>query len=280
MNSSLLVIIAAILWGTSGLFIKWLALPIVVMAFFRSSVPVISLSLWFAIKRQNPFHGKWGYMAVCGLITAARMACFFIGFTMADISTAVLILYTYPIWTTLLSALILKERISSRHWGLLALSFLGICLIFSTHEINFQAGQFVGLSAMLISAILHALFVVLVKRWSADYSPLETVFYQNLLPSIIFTTLATHLIADVSAVKVAAASLFSFIAGLVAFALFFQGLKKLSASKAALLSYCEALSTIILGIIVLNETFSTNTIIGATMIIGSAVTMLRSRTSP
>ena len=49
-------------------------------------------------------------MLIASSINAARMFLYFIGFTYASIANAVIVLYTWPIFATLLGLMFLKEK--------------------------------------------------------------------------------------------------------------------------------------------------------------------------
>ena len=76
------------------------------------------------------------------------------GFGYADLSSAVIILYTWPLFATLFSWLFLKEAIPRRNLWLLPCFILGIVVIYADGEISFSSRSFIGLTSVLIAAIL------------------------------------------------------------------------------------------------------------------------------
>ena len=55
MNPYLEVILAAVIWGSSGVFVKLINLNPFVISFFRTAIPMLVLSVYFIIIQNNPF---------------------------------------------------------------------------------------------------------------------------------------------------------------------------------------------------------------------------------
>lgn len=85
--------------------------------------------------------------------------------------------FTTPIWTAVLAALFLKERITPLRAGAIALGFVGILAITRP---GLQAIHPASL-AVLGAALGYAASNVLVKSLSATDSPLTIIFYMTLL---------------------------------------------------------------------------------------------------
>ncbi|MFO7977682.1 MAG: DMT family transporter, partial [Bacteroidales bacterium] len=187
LNPYLAIVMASTIGGSSGVFIKLLGLPSTSITFFRMFIPVAVLLIYFAWKRKPLFRGNYGIMLVASGLNAARMFLFFVAFLYTTIGNAVIILYTWPIFAVLFSALFLKEKITLRTVLLIGMAFLGIVIMYINKEISFGNQDFVGMAAMLLSAIIFSMTAVIFKHKLKDYGKTETIFYQNLLGAIIFT---------------------------------------------------------------------------------------------
>lgn len=104
-------ILAGVIWGLSGLFVKYLHLPPTTVTFFRLAVPTFILLLFFIIKKIKLFHGNNKLILLASTLNAARVFLYTVGFTFASIGNAVIILYTWPVFTTIFSILFLKEKV-------------------------------------------------------------------------------------------------------------------------------------------------------------------------
>jgi len=264
------VILAAIIWGSTGAFVKYLQLPPTTMSFFRLAIPTLFLLVFFLIKKKPLFKGSNKMMFLASTLNAGRMFLYFLGFTLTSIGNAVIAVYTWPIFVTVLSIIFLKEHISKRNAALLVLSFIGMVFIFLNREFSFADKDFIGISAIVVSALIYAITVLIYKKGFERYSRAETLLYQNFvgalvfIPFLFFNPLPTMLQTSV-------ATGYGAFIGLVGFGLFFSGLKQIRASTASVLTYVEVVSGILFGILLFKEVLEWNVIVGGALIIASTV---------
>lgn len=270
-KATIAVLIAATLAGASGVFVKYMSMPATSMSAIRTGLPVFLLGLYLLLQRKPILREGYSHMLLASLINALRMYLFFIAFIYASIANVVLILYTWPISVTLFSVIFLKEQVSRKTIGLLGLAFLGILIVFSNKEFNFENNDFVGMAAALGSATLYATTVVIFKKESASYSPAEIIFYQNLLGALIFIVLFFLCDPWPSQQDVLIGSSHALLLGMVGFLFFFFALKHLPASKVSLLAYIEIVSALCFSVFLMKEPLTPNMILGGTLIIGATL---------
>lgn len=267
LNPYLEAVLAGIIWGSSGIFVKYLNLPPTTTTFFRLAVPTVILLLFLVIKKIKIFHGDNKLILFASILNAGRVYLYTVGFTLASIGNAIIILYTWPIFSTILGVLFLKERVPKRTSFLLFIAIIGTSLIYLNKEFSFSDKNFVGMTAMLFSAIIYALTVIIFKKESEKYSKYETIFYQNLIGAIIFIPfiLINKPLPTLSQINLGI--VYGAIIGLVGFVFFFSALKRIKVSTVSLLSYSEVVSAIILAIIFFQESFTWNMVVGGSLII-------------
>jgi drug/metabolite transporter (DMT)-like permease len=115
-----------------------------------------------------------------GVHYAAQYA-WFAALTMIPLAQVVTIEFTMPLWTVLLAAAFLGERID--RWKLLAvaLGLAGVGLIVRPHASGLSAGQAVALAA----AVGFALSVTLIKSLTASDSALAIIFWMLIMQSVL-----------------------------------------------------------------------------------------------
>ena len=141
-NASLLdpalIILAAVFWGSMGLFVR----PLSARGFSSLQITTARLTFGalvfcgflllrdpkgFRIHRQDiPLFLGLGFASVLFFTV-----CYFTAITMMPLSTAAILLYTSPIWIMLMSVLFFHEKLSSRKMLALALAFGGCVLVCS-----------------------------------------------------------------------------------------------------------------------------------------------------
>lgn len=276
LNPYLAIIIAATIGGSSGVFIKLIDLPATTITFFRMAVPVIVLLGYLHYKGTKLFRGNYRIMMVASVLNATRMFLFFVGYLYTSIGNAVIILFTWPIFGSLFSAIFLKEKVSLRTALLIGLAFMGIVIMYLNKEISFGNEDFIGMAAMLLSAILFSVTAVIFKKELVYYSRTETIFYQNLVGAVAFLPLLFIHAPVPSALQIGAASLYGFLIGIVAFTLFFHALRRLKMSHYALFTYWEVIAALFFGVLFFREQITWNMLVGGSLILATGI-MLRKK---
>lgn len=264
-------ILAAIIWGTSGPFIKITQLPPSTLVFFRTALPTLILAGCFFATSTPLFRGNNRRLLLASAINSARMLLYFVAFTSTSIGNAVVILYTWPLFAAIFASLFLKERIPFKNILLILLAFAGILIIYSNNNFSFQNKDVIGITAMLGSAALNALMVILFKSELKKHSKWKAIFYQNLIGALLFLPFLFINSPFPNTFQTSTAIIYACLIGLVAFGLFFSALNKLPASTTSALTYFEAISGICFGILFFNEILTIEFIIGGLCIIMSAV---------
>ncbi|HUQ85724.1 MAG TPA: DMT family transporter [Candidatus Limnocylindrales bacterium] len=266
-NPYLEVIIAAAIFGTAGIFVKIIDLPATTITFFRVAAPTFILFMYFGLKRQNIFKTATKMVIFISLLNALRMYLWLFAYLHTSVGNAVIILYTWPVFTVLLGPLIIKEKLTKQKLALALIAFIGIVIIFSNKEVSFGNKDFIGMLAMLVSASLSAVTTLLFKPQSKHYTKQQLVFFQNVAGAIIFLPFLFINQPYPTLSQASLASIYSALIGLVAFLLWFSALKKIKASTLAIISYTEVVSAIILGALILKEGITPNMVIGGAIIL-------------
>ncbi|MGB2924810.1 MAG: DMT family transporter [Limnothrix sp.] len=280
MNPIVQIAIATILLGSSGVFIKSADLSPFVMTFFRAGIPLALVSGLFFYRKEPLFFGATPLLLFISFLDAVRGLCYVIGFSYADLSSAVIILYTWPLFATLFSRIFLKEAIPKRNLWLLPCFLIGIVIIYANDEISLSSRNFLGLTSVLLSAILVAVTVVMYKTKSVDFSVYRLIFYQNFFAGVLAFPFLLFTRPWPNAFEITMGTTYGFLVGLIAFIFFFSALSKLKASTTALLCYLEVLSTIIFGIVFFREQLSPNVILGAALILSGSFFLKKDTENP
>lgn len=273
-NPYLKVILAALLWSTSGIFVRLLKFSPGVFSFFRMVVPAVFLFIFLKLQKKTLIKGHLGLLLLGSLLNALRMFLYYFSYTYTSLGNAVVILYTWPVFMTILSLIFLKEKINIRNFILLIAAFLGIVIVFLNKKFSFHDKDFIGMTAMLLSSIIYSFSLLIFKKKTTEYSGLEITFYQNIVGAILCIPFI-FMLPEISIIQLSLISLQGFLVGVMAFFFFFSALKELTSAKASLLSYIEVLSTICISILIFNEPFTWNLLFGGILILTSVIFLKR-----
>jgi drug/metabolite transporter (DMT)-like permease len=109
--------------------------------------------------------GAWIVLAACGLfnITGWHLLGAY-GVSVLNSGRGAILSFTMPLWTMLLGAWFLGERITVRGLSALALGMLALALLFAT-ELDAARAAPIGTLAMLGAALCWAVGTTIMKRW-------------------------------------------------------------------------------------------------------------------
>jgi len=277
LNPYIEVVVAAVIWGSAGVFVKYLNLPAPTLTFFRLAVPAIILWAFFAYQKKPLFKGDNRLILFGSLLNVAKTFFYFLGFTLTSVGNAIIVYFTWPVFTAFLGAVVLKEKISKRNIYLFALAFAGIVFIFMNKKFSFSDYDFIGMAAMMASALATAAFMVIFKKVTVEYSKYEMIFYQNIVGAFLFLPFLFMGSPLPNLSQLAVVIIYSILIGIVGFVFYFSALKKIKVSTASFLSYFEPISAVLFGVILLGETISWNMAAGGSLIIISAMMLKRKR---
>jgi drug/metabolite transporter (DMT)-like permease len=280
MNPYLEVVTAALIWGTSGMLIKLIDTNSFMITFFRMAIPTALIGAYLFYKRKPVFRQNTKTVLLASFLNAVRTLFYFIGFNNTSIGNAIIMLYTWPIFVTLIGPFMLKERITPVKIVSLAAAFGGIIFVYIDKKFSFESSDFIGMSAMLFSAFVYAFSMILFKKTSADYSQIETTFFQNFVGAFLFLPAVFIVHPFPGPDKIALLFVFGIFIGIIGFALFFSALKKVKASIASSLAYLEIVSTLVYSAVFFGERFTWNMVVGGLLIVLSALIVQRYGSRP
>lgn len=186
-------------WG-----LNWPAMKIILRdwppLFSRGATGVVSTLILFTIaaasrERLSVPRKAWGALVFAAFTNVfAWMGFTTIAMTTLSISEAALLVYTMPIWATLLAWPVLGLRPKLRDVAGLVLGFAGLFILFSGHPLGGGSGRAAGIALALAAAIFFALGSLLIAR-SLPVSPISFVAWQiglGCVPMVLFGLAFEH----------------------------------------------------------------------------------------
>lgn len=167
-----------VVWGTSWPAMRTVFLEMPVWQFRAITCALGGVAL-LAITRFSGApvrlaRGDWVPLALASIfnMTVFHVATGY-GLKMIGAGHAAVVVYTLPLWTALLSALVLKERLAPRVFLGLALGMGGVGVL-ASHDFKALGSDPLGLVVVLSAAICWGVGTVLIKRrtWSAGVNAL------------------------------------------------------------------------------------------------------------
>jgi drug/metabolite transporter (DMT)-like permease len=270
-RSLLEIHLAVFLFGFPGLFGKWLALPPPVIVFGRVLFASLALAAVLGFGRRSfrviP-RRDLVLLAVCGLVLAAHWTMFFAAVQVSSVAVGLLAYSSFPVFTVFLEPLLTRERWDPASLAYALLCVLGIYLIipsFDLSDVVFR-GVLWGLGAGLTFSILSVLNRILAARQST----LAVAFYQDLFAGVFLFPAIVRLDFVLSGRDWALLAVLGVFCTAAAHSLFIDGMKRIPARTASILSSLEPVYGILLALLFLKESPSLRTVAGGAVILAAA----------
>jgi drug/metabolite transporter (DMT)-like permease len=172
-----LLVAAAVLWSLAGVLIKWVSLPALAVAGFRSAIALPVLLIFFGRRAVNFSAAQ----LIGGVAYAATVILFVSSTKLTTAGNAILLQYTAPLYVALLSGWLLHERTRWFDWVAIAAVLCGMSLFFLD---QLSAGGLTGNILAVISGFAFASLVLAMRR-QKDASPAGSAILGNLLTVLI-----------------------------------------------------------------------------------------------
>ncbi len=155
-------------------------LPTQEVVLARSSVG--ALLSWAVLRARgvSVLGNRRGLLLVRALLGYGGLSCFFYALAHLPLADATVIQYTNPVFTALLAAALLSERLRPRHISLTLVSLAGVVLMTRPDFLFGGLGERLDVAAAgiaLLGAVLSAGAYVAVRKLGATEDPLVIVFY-------------------------------------------------------------------------------------------------------
>lgn len=282
---TLFVIIAGICWGLISIFVHGLngaGMGSFDIMFVRTFIAIVLMFVVLLIFKREllkiSIKDIWMFIGT-GIISLTFFTyCYFTTIVNVGAATAVVLLYTSPIFVMLLSALFFKERITIKKVAALVMTFAGCLLvagIIGGGEKMTLASFFLGLCA----GIGYALYSIFAGFAVKKYSSITITFYTFLFSGISLLALPMLLNPVEVVSRMVSPGLILYSVGIavvctvVPYITYTIGLSKMEKSRAAVLVTVEPLVGTLIGIFVWKESADPLKLLGIVLIF-AAVTML------
>ena len=270
-------LLAMAIFGTIGLFVKFIDLPSTVIALSRGALGTLFLLVVVQFMRRRmdteSIKRNFKHLLIAAVALGFNWIFLFEAYRLTSIATATLAYYMAPVILILLSPLILKERVGFAKWICVICALIGMSLIAGIWEGSDQIALS-GIAMGLLAACFYAT-IVINNKFLNGLNPYDSAIVQLgiaalvLLPYVAFTEDFTSFSLDTQTIGL------TLIVGIVhtgvAYWLYFSALPKLEAARIAIFSYIDPAIAILLSVFVLMEPITTAGAIGAVLILGAAL---------
>lgn len=279
---SLLMFIASMLiFGTIGIFRRQIPLPSALIACVRGLLGggLLLIVMWAkrgrsAVRERLPARLVGNYV-LTGAIMGVNWILLFEAYEHTTVAIATLCYYMQPTIVVLLSPFVFREKLTGKKGICAAVAIAGMVLVSGVADGGAQpAGNVRGILLGLGAAVCYSAVVIMNKRISGTDVWQKTVIQLLSAGGVMIPYLLLTGVGSVGSLEMKTIGLL-LIVGIVhtgiAYMLYFGSMDGLKAQSIAILSYIDPVSALLFSALWLREPLSLAGIIGAVMIIGSAI---------
>ena len=277
-NSAFLMFVTSMLiFGTIGIFRKFIPLSSGFLAFARGLIGGVFLIVFVKLKGRSLFSGldrrTIGYLVLSGALIGVNWILLFEAYNYTSVSTATLCYYMQPIIVILASPVLFRERMTIRKVLCVIIALLGMYFV-SGASLNEQNSNAQGILFGLGAALLYAVVVIMNKKLrnidAFDKTILQLLSAAAVMvPYLLITGTFSGL--EINSRSAVLLLVVGIIHTGIAYVLYFGSIENLKAQTIALFSYIDPVSALLFSALLLHESFTTKGLIGAVMVLGAAV---------
>ncbi len=279
----LYIVMAGLLWGTSGIFFHLLSpfgFSPLQMTTMRGTVSAIAMILYALCGQRQLFRTTWKeflIFASSGVFIFGTATCYYAAIQASSVSTAVILMYTAPVFVLAYSVAFLGEKLTPLKGVAVALMLVGCALVSGiVGGMKFSlAGVVLGLS----SGLLYSAYNIVAKiEMSRKLNSLTATLYCFIVMAIVSLTFANPP-QMVALTRQNPAVIVPLILGIgigtcvLPYFFYTLSLRDLPAGTASALGMIEPMSATIFSVVFLNEQLGVASVCGIVLIL-VAVLML------
>ena len=271
-------IASMLIFGTIGVFRRFIPLPSALLAFARGILG--GLFLWLFIKLRNKSDGERPAprimlrLVITGAMIGINWMLLFEAYNYTTVAVATLCYYMQPTIVILLSPLVFGERLTGKKALCAVVSIAGMVLVSGVIGSGGQSVSMRGIALGLGAAFFYAAVIIMNKKTPGTEPYLRTTI---MLLSAGIVMLPYLFLTDgfSGAGFTPTAVLLLLVLGIfhtgIAYAMYFGSMDGLRVQTIAVFSYIDPVSALLFSALLLREPISALNIVGAVMIIGSAM---------
>lgn len=267
-----------LIFGTLGVVRRYVPLSSAMLALCRGALGSVFLLVFVLVrggKLKLPERKATLWLVLTGAIMGLNWMLLFEAYSYTTVAAATMCYYMQPTIVILLSPLVFRERLSGRKLACAAAAIVG--MLFVSGVLSGGIGQVQdirGIAFGLGAAALYATVIILNKKVVVEDIYAKTVVQLAgaalvMIPYVLLTEGVPEL--TLTAADIGMVLLVGIVHTGITYALYFGSMQRLKAQTVAVMSYIDPVFALLLSAAVLHESLTPLGILGAVLIIGSAI---------
>lgn len=279
-KAKLSLILSMVIFGTIGIFRKYVPLSSGLLAISRGYIGALFLIFLIVVIKKNKISFKaiknnLFLLCLSGAFIGINWILLFESYQYTSVATATLCYYMAPVFVIIASPFLFKEKITLKKVICVIVALVGMVLVSGIIETGFTGiGELKGILLGLGAAAFYASVIVLNKK--IENVPIYDKTTVQLASAATVLVPYSIFVEDNSNVEITPIVIIMLlVVGVVhtgiTYSLYFGTIEKLNTQTVALFSYIDPIVAIILSAVILSEKMSIFGAIGAVLILGSTM---------
>lgn len=270
--------VAMLLFGSIGLFVKYIPLQSSLIALARAVIGMLFLFLVLKLRKQTlntqAVKKNLLWLLLSGTFLGFNWICLFEAYRYTSVAVSTLCYYMAPTLIILATPIFLKEKLSGRKILCVLAALCGmVCISGVLRSESLQRSEWKGIVFGLAGAVLYAA-IILSNKQLKDIHAYDRTVVQLAISAVVLLPYCIITYAPPKEELTMLSFLLLLIVGVVhtgvTYFLYFGAVGDLSGQSAAIISYVDPLVAVLLSATLLKEPFHTTEAVGTLLILGAA----------
>lgn len=272
------LIVSMIVFGTIGLFVKYIPLGSGEIALYRAILAIILLGIFLLITKQKidikTIKKDLLLLLISGMAMGINWILLFEAYNYTSVSVATLSYYFAPVLVMVVSPILFKEKLSTLQIICFVGSTIGLVLLTGISDLNGNSSNLKGIFFGILAAIFYATVIIL-NKFIKGVSGVNRTFLQ-FIASIVILLPYVLLTSGINVLNLEGVSwIYLLIIGIIhtgiCYCMYFSSVKELKGQEVAIFSYIDPFVAVIVSLVFLNESMNVYQIIGGILILGFCI---------
>jgi drug/metabolite transporter (DMT)-like permease len=270
---------ACMIYGTVGIFIELLReMSVSSILFYRLLFGLMAILVYLTVTGnlgQLTLKKRKKYLLLLGLLYVSQLFCYYSAIRYLGASSAVLLLYTDPIYLTLLAPFLLGEKNTERTILALFLGLLGVFYVTRPEggfeQLDITGNYLKGILYGLLGGLFSSGVIISVRYLRDEYNGLTQLFWQSSISLFFLAPFAATVPGEVLVTNLLPLVLFGVMITAFGAVLYIRGVAGVTAVTGSILTLVEPVSCIFFDYTVLGSSIHKGMLIGSVFILAAAV---------
>ena len=287
-RGAVLIFIAGCLWGSIGLFIRWMSdagASAATISFLRMAFAFVILLVVTVIRSGISAFRVSGrvlfFSAMLGLVCHGVYNVFYSwAVVRSGVTVSAVLLNVAPVFTAILSAVFFHERITSHKCLALIINIIGCVLAATVRQLAAASLSVSGILFGAASGLCYALTAIFGKLAGEDSDPFVISTYSYLFAALFLAVFMRPWAVPVTITPSIAwlGFLYALIPTAIGYLFYYRGVQQIQeSSKVPVIASMETVTAAALGVLVLGEKLTAMHYLGIVIVMVSIVLMQRER---